>query len=328
MKTTQPMEVARANSASPNIFLRGAAYGVSAVTIWAGMMVFTRMGVRTSLTPFDLAALRFGVAGLVLLPVVIRRGWGFAQLGWRGFLVLTVGAGAPYGLVGAFGLRYAPAADAGVLASSVMTLFVAVMSWTVLRERIPLPRIVGLACIAIGATIVVGGGLFAPASAMRHVGQALLLLAALMWAAYTVAMRRGGLTPLHAVALVSVTSLLGYIPLYVLLGGARHLLLVPPSELLFQAVFQGVIGTVVSLFLYGKAVAYLGASRGGAFGALVPALAALFAIPLLDEIPTMTSWLSIVFASAGVYLACGGPIGRVFFAARVPDSIRSNVEEY
>jgi hypothetical protein len=35
--------------------------------------------------------------------------------------------------------------------------------------------------------------------------------------------------------------------------------------------------------LYGRAVAILGASGGAAFGALVPALSALLAIPLLDE---------------------------------------------
>jgi hypothetical protein len=39
--------------------------------------------------------------------------------------------------------------------------------------------------------------------------------------------------------------------------------------------------TIVSLVLYGRAVFILGASGGSAFGALVPALSALLAIPLL-----------------------------------------------
>jgi drug/metabolite transporter (DMT)-like permease len=41
---------------------------------------------------------------------------------------------------------------------------------------------------------------------------------------------------------------------------------------------------------------------------LVPALSALFAIPLLGERPNKTDWLAIVLISAGVYLASGAPL--------------------
>ena len=48
--------------------VRGAIYGLSAVGIWAAFIVVSRLGVRTSLTPWDVAAIRFGTAGLLLLP--------------------------------------------------------------------------------------------------------------------------------------------------------------------------------------------------------------------------------------------------------------------
>ena len=51
-----------------------------------------------------------------------------------------------------------------------------------------------------------------------------------------------------------------------------------------------------------------GASGGAAFGAVVPALSVLLAIPLLDEWPNETDWVGIVLISAGVYLASGGPL--------------------
>jgi drug/metabolite transporter (DMT)-like permease len=66
--------------------------------------------------------------------------------------------------------------------------------------------------------------------------------------------------------------------------------------------------TIVSLLLYGRAVAILGASGAAAFGALVPALSALLAIPLLDEWPNETDWVGIVLISAGVDLTSGGPL--------------------
>jgi drug/metabolite transporter (DMT)-like permease len=69
-----------------------------------------------------------------------------------------------------------------------------------------------------------------------------------------------------------------------------------------------VLVTIVSLLLYSRAVAILGASGGATFGALVPALSALLAIPLLDEWPNETDWAGIALISAGVYLASGGPL--------------------
>ncbi|HHV69898.1 MAG TPA: EamA/RhaT family transporter, partial [Ochrobactrum intermedium] len=51
--------------------IRGLAWGLSGVLVWSGSFVLTRFGFKTALTPFDIIALRFGVAGLVLLPVVL-----------------------------------------------------------------------------------------------------------------------------------------------------------------------------------------------------------------------------------------------------------------
>jgi drug/metabolite transporter (DMT)-like permease len=120
-------------------------------------------------------------------------------------------------------------------------------------------------------------------------------------------MRQSKLDPLHVAALVSTGSLVIYLPIYLALYGT-HLAQLPLAEIAVQAIFQGVLVTIVSLLLYGRAVAILGASGGAAFGALVPALSALLAIPLLDEWPNETDWAGIVLISAGVYLTSGGPL--------------------
>ena len=116
-------------------------------------------------------------------------------------------------------------------------------------------------------------------------------------------MRHARLDPLHAASLVSTGSL----PVYLALKGTR-LAQLPPAELAIQAVFQGVLVTIIALLFYGRAVAILGASAGAAFLALVPALSALLAIPLLGEWPSEGDWVAIILISAGVYLASGGPL--------------------
>jgi drug/metabolite transporter (DMT)-like permease len=71
-------------------YLRGAVFGLAAVSIWAGWSAMTRLAVITNLDAWDIPALRFGVAGLLLLP---------HQVGWASFLyrpVCTSRAGGRY----------------------------------------------------------------------------------------------------------------------------------------------------------------------------------------------------------------------------------------
>jgi drug/metabolite transporter (DMT)-like permease len=287
-------------------YARGAFFGVAAVSIWAGWMAVTRIGVTTTLNAWDIAALRFGLAGLVLLPVLRRKGAALDILGWPRLLLLVSGAGAPYALVAAQGLRFASAADAGALIPGVMPLFVAVLASLFLAERFTAQRKAGLVLIFVGIVCIAGASLLAGDLA-RSGGHVLFLGAALLWACFTIVMRWAKLAPLHATALVSVGSAIGYLPAYLLIAG-KHIMDAPMADIAVQALYQGLLTTVVSLTLFGRAVAILGASSGAAFGALVPAMAALLAIPLLGELPSRPDWIGIAAISLGVYLASGGPL--------------------
>ena len=55
-------------------YMRGVLYGLAAVSIWAGFIVVARLGIKTSLRPWDIAAIRFTVSGSLLLPYAIRKG--------------------------------------------------------------------------------------------------------------------------------------------------------------------------------------------------------------------------------------------------------------
>ncbi|MBY0372307.1 EamA family transporter, partial [bacterium] len=47
-----------------------------AVCVWAGWMITTRKLAFSHLNPYDISALRFLIAGLVMTPVVWKRGFG------------------------------------------------------------------------------------------------------------------------------------------------------------------------------------------------------------------------------------------------------------
>ena len=267
-----------------------------------------RLGVTTSLTPWDIAALRFGVAGLILTPVLLRKGLAFDRLGWIGLFALTLGGGAPMVLLVATGLLFAPAAHAGVLFPGVMPLMVAVLAAAVLKERFSLTKTIGLCLILAGVLMMVWQA-GATLGARQNIGHLLFLAAAFLWACYTVAMRRARLDGLHAAAIAAVASMIVYVPIFLILFDGK-LLQAPLSEIVLQAVVQGILTAVISLLLYGRAVSLLGASSGAAFGALCPAMIALLGIPILGELPPPRDWVAIILISAGVYFVSGGPSPR------------------
>lgn len=288
--------------------MRGALYGLAAVSIWSGWIVVARLGLKTSLTSWDIAALRFGVAGLLLLlPYVLNRGLALDRLGWIGLVAIVLGGGAPVLLANA-GLMFAPAAHAGALFPGVMPLAVALLAAAILHEPFTgakkmgfLLILPGVFCIAFGAGGVV--------DFMQSFGHALFLGSALAWACYTVAMRRVRLDCLHAAAIAAVGALVLYMPAYVLVEGAK-IANAPLGDLALQAFVQGVLTAIASLVFYGRAVSILGASSGAAFAALSPAMTAVMAIPVLGEWPSATDWVAIASISVGVYVVSGGPLPR------------------
>jgi drug/metabolite transporter (DMT)-like permease len=293
---------------TPAEYLRGALYGLAAVSIWSGWIVVARLGLQTSLTPWDIAVLRFGVAGLLLLPYILNKGLALKRLGWIGLSAIVVGGGAPVLLANA-GLQFAPAAHAGALFPGVMPLAVAILATLILHEPFTDAKKIGFVLILLGA-FGVTWGTGGVTDSRQAIGHALFLGSALAWACYTVAMRRARLDGLHAAGIAAVGALVLYVPVYLFAEGGASLAKAAWGDLALQAFVQGVLTAIASLVFYGRAVSILGATSGAAFAALSPAMTAVMAIPILGEWPTATDWIAIATISVGVYAVSGGPLPR------------------
>lgn len=299
---TQAVTVARDPTTA---YARGALFGLAAVSIWAGNIVVAGLGLRASLTPWDISAIRFAVAGMVLVPYLMRKGLALDRLGWVGLVALVLG-GAPTVLLANAGLLFAPASHAGALFPGVMPLMVAFLAAAILQEAFTRQKWVGFALIATGVIGIVwgSGGTIGTAQSIGHL---LFLGSALAFACYTVAMRRAQLDGLHAAAISAVGSMVIYMPAYAMVAGAG-IFDASPSAVALQALVQGLLTAVISYIVYGRAVSILGASSGAAFAASCPAMTALMAIPILGEWPTTTDWMAIIAISIGVYVVSGGPL--------------------
>jgi drug/metabolite transporter (DMT)-like permease len=269
--------------------------------LYAGQFVLSRWSLQRTLDVWDLAVLRFGTAGLLLLPVVIRHGIaGAAGIGWSRAIILAITAGAPYTVVLYTGLSVAPASHGAVIIPGATPVVGTALAWLWFGDRPSPARLTGLAAIVAGLLLVSSPG-SGGSTALIWVGDLLFVVDSVMWALYTVLARHWRVDPLPATAMVWVLAL-AYVPIYAVLAGPR-LLASPPAEVAFQALYQGAGVGVGALLLYTQTIRILGASRASLFMPLIPVFGVLLAVPTLGEVPTAAQGVGMLAVSAGMVLA-------------------------
>lgn len=264
-------------------------------------MVISSYSVRGTLTAYDITALRFGAAGLVMLPILIRKGLRVGPWGRWGGLWLAALMGAPYNTVAILGMKYAPTSHAAGIINTTMLVLTTLAGILLLKERTSRLRLLGIAISIAGIGFLLSA---TAGGADMDLGHLLFLIGGAMWAGYAVSLKRWGADPLHVAALVCSLSGMIYLPIY---------LMFLPSQLswdhwheaAFQAVYQGIINSVFALICFNQGIKLLGASTASAFLPLIPVLATLLAIPVMGEVPTGGEWLGVGLAAAGVMLATG-----------------------
>lgn len=286
----------------------GIAAALLAVSVWAAWIPITRLGVHTSLSAWDVAALRFGVAGLALAPVLLRR---WREVPWRRFGALgavLMGAGVPYVLFFGSGLKIANSGQGAVLGPGANSALVVLLSAFVLRERPSKLRAFGLAITLAGVAIVIlhdvalGG--------VRVGGFAFVLFASFLWASYTVGSRLLHLDPVVNAALVCVTNAVVYLPFWFAAGGMAHIAAAPAGDVWLQAIYQGLVTSVFALIAYAFAVHRLGPSMAASFTPLSPVLAAVIGWLMLGDKVDGATALGLALVATGVLVAMRAPAAR------------------
>lgn len=213
--------------------------------------------------------------------------------------MLLAGGGAPFVLIAGSGLRIAGAAEAGALLPGTVPLCVALVS-ALLGERFGAARFAGIAMIATAVAVVLLPAVLLGADG-RWPGYVLLLVAALLSAGYTIALRRSGIGAWEAAAFVSLGSVLMLAPFF-LLAPDQGLFSAPLDRVLVQAGFQGLASGVLAPVAFAAAVRRLGPSHAAAFGSLSPGAACFGGFTLLGEVPDGSTLAAVLAAAMGVVL--------------------------
>lgn len=282
---------------------QGIVWGSLSLAILSGWFVVTRLGLRHDLRVWDIIALRFGEGAVLLTPVLIVGPLRLRLRTWSRGIVLAALWGAPFILLVGMGLQATSATLTSSVTPALMPVFAGLVAWTFLGERPRGRQLCGVGLIAAGLIALVYG--YIRAEGRLDIGGAVALVtAAVMWALYTLRLRRTGLTSLQAAALICFWSAILYLPLYFGIG-LSNLTHASGGESLFQSIYQGIMMSVVAIFAFNRAVVLLGPRAAAAIVALVPVAATLFAIPVLGEWPSWPSGAGICVIALGVVMAAG-----------------------
>src|SRR5207247_8466588 len=131
----------------------------------------------------ELLAIRFAIAGLLMLAIARATGSSLGLVRWKLLLVAAFFGIFAYNALVFVGLTLGPASDGALIVPTlnpVLTVFIA----TFLGERLTRTKVAGIACATVGAIVVAGAQSGAAVSSQRLVGDLLMVGGAACWSIY------------------------------------------------------------------------------------------------------------------------------------------------
>lgn len=248
--------------------------------IWGGFTIFSRLNLDWHVSAWDLVAMRFAIAFLILMPVLIYKK-DLAFLWHPRPVILALTGGLAYCLTVYTAFLQAPAAHAAIFLNGCIPLCTAVAAYLLFRQPFDkhtwLSLIIMLSALALMSYLM----LHEQASAFG-LGDILFFLSAVWWGIFTVLLKQWKLSAWHSMASVAIWSAIIYLPIYILFV-PKHFQEAEPVHLLVQGVFHGVLVVIIATLTYVAAIERVGAFKTGSIVTLAPFIAAVIAVPLLNE---------------------------------------------
>lgn len=276
-----------------------------AVTAWGASFIATKIALR-DVSPATVVWLRFAMGVLILGATVAARKqfsipdraeWGyFALLGFLGIAL--------HQWLQSNGLKTSQASTSAWIVATT-PVFMALLSWLVLKEGLDWLKSLGILLAALGVLLVVSAGDLAGLSIGRFgaPGDFLILISSLNWAVFSILSRRG-LYKHPAAWMMLWVMLPGWLITSVLFfqgDGPRELQQLTTAGWLGVA-FLGIFCSGLAYIAWYDALQALSAARLGAFLYIEPLIAMLVAASLLGEAITAFSLLGGAIILLGIYL--------------------------
>lgn len=272
---------------------------------WSGNSIVGR-AVRDDIPPLTLAFIRWTGASLVLLPFAARAMWrdrAALLASWKAVLALGLLGVGLFNALLYESLRHTTAANALLLQASIPPM-VMLLDFAIFRVRADRVQGLGVALSILGVAAIVFQG--DPAAALRFqfgFGDALVLVACLVWALYTVLLRlRPKTGPVSFLAATFWIGVAFTAPLAAFEWQAGETIRWSPGVVAAFA-YVALLPSLLSYFIYNWATAKVGAANAGQAITLMPIFGALLSAAILGEALHSFHWLGMGLILAGIVIS-------------------------
>ena len=259
---------------------QGYLYVAITMCIWGGFTITSRLNAIWHISPWDITALRFTLAFLILMPILLYKKDTAFLFKKEPFILAMIG-GVAYCLTCYSAFQFVPAAHAAVFLNGCIPLCTALAGFILYKQ--PFDRHTWLSLgIMLSAILVMSILMYEETGVAFGIGDLLFVLAAVLWGTFTVLLRQWKLSAWHSMAGVAIWSAIVYVPIYIVFL-PKHLDQASSTHLVMQTLFHGIFVVIIATLAYVEAIKRLGAFKTGSIVTLAPFIAAIIAVPLLNE---------------------------------------------
>ncbi|OCT12337.1 hypothetical protein A8709_31395 [Paenibacillus pectinilyticus] len=279
---------------------------ILATCIWGGNFVAGKALVL-HIPPITLATCRWGIAFLCLVPLFGKVAWKLRHeflAHWKMVVFLSL-----TGVAGFNSLTYVAVQFTGSINAALMNaatpIFVVLITWFVLKERLAWWALPGIAVSMLGVCWIISqGNLQALLRLSVNKGDLFMLIAILCWALYSVGMKKmAGRFPASPFLLVQVTvALVVLIPSSLIEWWVKAPQVVWSGALVSGLLYVGIFASIVAFLSWNKAIELAGPQRCAGFLNFIPLFSAIFATTFTGESLQLYHLLGAASIVLGVYL--------------------------
>jgi drug/metabolite transporter (DMT)-like permease len=272
---------------------------------WAANWVVGR-AMRNDMPPIAMGFWRWAIALLILLPFAapeLQRKWHVVRANWLTLTLLGLLGAVVFNTLIYVGLQYTEATN-GVLFNSISPILIILLSWVVVRERISRLQTCGVLLSLAGVLAIVARGDFATLAAFHfNRGDLWLIVAMLLWAIYTIVLRRRPpeLSAMGFLAAMLLLSLPFLLPVYLWEFGERGGFALTPATVAALA-YYGTLPSIAAYLFWNRGVAQVGPNKAGLFVHLMPLFGALLSVIFLGERLYAFHYAGAALIFGGIYL--------------------------